>query len=201
MSWPGGTHLKAGLAALGVFLMLVALLRVRGLFPFIAAAAIYLGLLWAWRKPPIPPRRVVLPEGMSRVDYDAALEALAGASQELRALAVAAPAEDVVLIRRMAELVEAVRVHHEANPGHLLRTRSFVRHTLGRMVAAVAGYVDLAQRAGPDRDDRLAAVRQRLEGFVPVLERIDRACIDNDLLALEVSVEVLDEQLGRDRDG
>jgi hypothetical protein len=73
------------------------------------------------------------------------------------------------------------------------------------MVAAVAGYVDLARRAGPGRDpdarrpdseDRLAEVSRRLRGFVPALEKIDRACVEDDLLALEISVEVLDEQLG-----
>ena len=35
---------------------------------------------------------------------------------------------------------------------------------------------------------------------MPVLEKIDRACIEDDLMALEINVEVLDEQLGRDRD-
>src|SRR5690606_29741908 len=123
------------------------------------------------------------------------------AGRELRALTVDAPASDIGLIRRMADQVEAIRTHHEANPAHVPRTRIFVRHTLGRMVAAVAGYVDLAGRVRPEGDGRLAEIRRRLEGFVPVLERIDRACVENDLMELEISVEVLDEQLGRDRDG
>ncbi|HET7410827.1 MAG TPA: hypothetical protein VFJ13_11570, partial [Paracoccaceae bacterium] len=167
---------------------------------FVGAILTYLALLWALRGEPQPPRRAALPDGISRADHDAAIEALAAAGRELRTLAVEAPAEDMALIRRMADLVEAIRGHHEANPAHVPRTRIFVRHTLGRMVAAVAGYVDLARRAGPDGDDRLAEILRRLEGFVPVLERIDRACIENDLMALEISVEVLDEQLGRDRD-
>ena len=37
------------------------------------------------------------------------------------------------------------------------------------------------------------------EGFVPVLEKIDKACLDNDLTALEINVEVLNEQLDRTR--
>src|SRR5690606_30606399 len=138
-------------------------------------------------------------DGVARADYEAAVEALGAAGRELRALAVDAPPGDMALIRSMADQVEAIRAHHEANPAHVPRTRTFVRHTLPRMVAAVAGYVDLAGRAGPEGNERLAKVRRRLEGFVPVLERIDRACVENDLMALEISVEVLDEQLGRDR--
>ena len=103
----------------------------------------------------------------------------------------------------MAELVAAIRRHHVANPGHVPRTRAFVRHTLPRMVAAVAGYVDLARRTDPGTTQgdpaarRLAEVARKLAGFVPVLENIDRACVEDDLMALEINVEVLDEQLGR----
>ena len=200
MSRRGWVQVKAGLAGLAVFLVLLAALRLRGLLPFVAGAATYLALLWALRGERTRPRPVALPEGVSRTDYEAAVAALATASRALRSLSVAAPGADELTIWGMAERVEAIRRHHVANPAHVTRTRNFVRHTLPRMVAAVAGYVDLAQRAGPERDERLAGVARRLHGFVPVLERIDQACIDNDLMALEVGVEVLDEQLGRDRD-
>jgi hypothetical protein len=63
----------------------------------------------------------------------------------------------------------------------------------------VAGYVRLAAQAGPDQKDRLAAISTQLEEFVPVLEKIDRACLDNDITALEINVEVLNEQLDRRR--
>ena len=198
MNRRGRAQLKAAAAALAVFLALLLGLRLRSWLPFVGAALTYLALLWAFRREP-PPRPVALPEGVGRADYEAAVETLGSAGRELRALAAEAPAGDMALIRRMADRVEAIRAHHEANPAHVPRTRIFVRHTLGRMVAAVAGYVDLAGRAGPEGDGRLAEIRRRLEGFVPVLERIDRACVENDLMALEISVEVLDEQLGRDR--
>ena len=207
MTWRGRVQLRAGLAALGVFLLLLLGLRLRNWLPFVAAAAVYLGLLWYWRAESWggrPARRpVALPDGVSRASYDEALAALGAAERELRALTAAAPAGDVPTVRRMAELVGSIRTHHEANPAHVPRTRAFVRHTLDRMVAAVAGYVDLAGRAAPqkdERDERLAEISRRLQGFLPVLERIDRACIENDLMALEISVEVLDEQLDRDRE-
>jgi hypothetical protein len=200
-------HALAIAGALGVFLLLLLALRLRSWLPFLGAALTYLGLLYAWRPitRPRPGRDRAMPEGVGPDDWRAALDALAAAGRELDRLAAEAPGPDAASVRRMAALVGAIRGHLDASPGHVPRTRSFVRHTLPRMVAAVAAYVDLARRAGPaghpGRDPasegRLAEVSRRLRGFVPALERIDRACVDDDLLALEITVEVLDEQLGR----
>ena len=213
--------------AVAVFLLLLLALRLRSWLPFLGAALAYLGLLYAWRPARSRPEarsqtapehlEAALPDGVRREDLRAVLDGLAEAGRELDALAAEAPAADADAIRRMAALVEAIRAHHEASPGHVPRTRSFVRHTLPRMVEAVGAYVDVARRAGPAagdparpdpgrpdrgrpdpaRADRLAEVSRRIRGFVPALEKIDRACVEDDLLALEISVEVLDEQLGR----
>lgn len=193
----------AATGGFAAFLLLLIGARLRGWLPFIGGALAYAGLLWALRRGPEsslpePERQVALPDGMARADHDAALASLASAASELQALADNAPAGDRARLRHMAALIETIREHHIANPAHLSHTRIFVRHTLGRMIGAVAGYVDLANRARPEDDDRLAGIRQRLDGFIPVLERIERACFENDLMALEISVEVLDEQLGRD---
>ncbi len=200
-------HALALAGALAVFLVLLLALRLRNWLPFVGAALAYLGLLWAWRpaagaEPEAP--QAPLPPGVSADDHRTALDTLARAHDELARLAPEAPAADRPTIARMAELVAAIRRHHLASPGHTPRTRAFVRHTLPRMVAAVAGYVDLARRTGPANpsadpglDERLAEVSRRLGGFVAVLENIDRACVDDDLTALEINVEVLDEQLGR----
>ncbi len=200
VSWRGWAQLRAGLSALAVFLVLLLGLRLRNWLPFVLAGATYLALLWRWRGGQPARRPVALPDGVSRAAHDEAVATLAAAERELGALIALAPDGDVAMIRNMAALVGSIRAHHEANPAHILRTRPFVRHTLGRMVAAVSGYVDLAGRTAPAGDERLADISRRLHGFVPVLSRIDRACIENDLMALEISVEVLDEQLGRDRE-
>lgn len=188
----------AAIGALAVFLVLLIGLRLRGWPPFTIAALAYAALLWSLQRRPEDTARPPLPDGISRLDHDAAIAALSDAVRELNALAERAPKTDRPRLRHMSTTIEAIRKHHLANPGHLLRTRIFVRHTLPRMVAAIAGYIDLANRARPEDEARLAAIRQRLDGFIPVLEQIERACLDHDLMALEISVEVLDEQLGRD---
>ena len=188
----------AAIGGLAVFLVLLIGLRLRGWPPFILAALAYASLLWIVQRRPKRARPVALPDGISHTDYDAALAALENAARDLRSSAESAPSGDRARIRHMAALIEAIRRHHLANPLHLARTRIFVRHTLPRMVRAIATYVDLASRALAQDEARLAGIRQRLDGFIPVLEQIERACLNHDLMALEISVEVLDEQLGRD---
>ena len=188
----------AVIGALAVFLVLLVGLRLRGWPPFILAALAYAALLWVLPRPPARAPPAPLPDGISRADQDAALAALENAVRDLRSLAERAPSSDRARLRHMAALIDAIRKHHLANPSHLARTRIFVRHTLPRMVGAIATYVDLASRALAQDEARLAGIRERLDGFIPVLEQIERACLDHDLTALEISVEVLDEQLGRD---
>lgn len=191
------TQIIAAIGALAVFLVLLIGLRLRGWPPFILAALTYASLLWAVQRRPAKARPVPLPDGISRTDYDAALATLQKAAHDLRALAERAPASDRARLHHMAALIGTIRKHHLANPAHLSRTRIFVRHTLPRMVAVIADYVDLASRALAQDEARLAGIRERLESFIPVLEQIERACLNHDLMALEISVEVLDEQLGR----
>jgi hypothetical protein len=59
------------------------------------------------------------------------------------------------------------------------------------------------RRTTPRRTGDWPRCRASWRTFCLALERIDRACIDDDLMALEINVEVLNEQLGRgtDRDG
>lgn len=130
-------------------------------------------------------------------DAATALAELDAAATRLSAMAASAPPADVPLFEHMADLTRTLGEHHRANPDHAARTAKFRKHVLGRIVGSVENYIDLTERAGGHDPDRLAGISSQLEGFVPVLERIDRACLDNDLTALEINVEVLNEQLDR----
>jgi hypothetical protein len=94
----------------------------------------------------------------------------------------------------MADLLGRIRDHHASDPNDLRLTRRFLRAYLPRMLDSAEAYVDLAARADAGAG-RLAAVGGRVRGFVPALERIERACVENDMTALEVEVEVLGEQI------
>lgn len=138
-----------------------------------------------------------LPQGVDRQDFELAMERLAIGAQRLRTFVHQAPPSDGPLFERMAGLLDLIREHHAANPGHVTLTRTFIRHTLKRMLDSVSDYIDLAGRSGPDQQERLAEISRGFEEYVPVLEKIDKACLDNDLTALEINVEVLNEQLDR----
>jgi 5-bromo-4-chloroindolyl phosphate hydrolysis protein len=189
----------AAIAAIAMLAFAVFALRMASWMPLALSGAVFVGVLLAlWpnpRRPDPPP----LPDGVARADYKTAIENLDEGARKLQNAARKATPDDRLLFERMADLLQTIRAHHVANPSHVQRTRTFVRHSLGRMVGAVEDYGELSARTGPDQRHRLADISKQLESFVPALEKIDQACIDNDVMALEISVEVLNDQLDRDR--
>ncbi|MEO1494857.1 MAG: 5-bromo-4-chloroindolyl phosphate hydrolysis family protein [Pseudomonadota bacterium] len=189
----------AAIAAIAVFVLLVWALRMRNWMPFAIAGATYLGVLmgtWPIRRKARP---VTLPDEIAREDFELALGSMTNGIARFREAAREGLAVDRPMFRQMAKLVKSIRTHHEANPLHAQRTRTFVRNTLPRIVDAVGTYLELRKRAGTDHYRRLSDVSRQMQAFVPVLEKIDRACVENDVMALEINVEVLNEQLDRDR--
>ena len=189
----------AALSAVIIFVLLLVVFKMRNYVPFAAAMASFV-IVWL----------AMLPAGMGRREKRAAraraktpegqaIEQLDKAAEQLGKLSREAPVPDRPLFTRMADLMGRLRDHHIQNPDHARVTDKFRKHVIGRMVDSVAGYVRLATQAGPEQKERLAAISSQLEEFVPVLEKIDRACLDNDITALEINVEVLNEQLDRRR--
>ncbi|MEM7746204.1 MAG: 5-bromo-4-chloroindolyl phosphate hydrolysis family protein [Pseudomonadota bacterium] len=173
------------------------LLRFHAWLPLIGGGAVTIGLLFAlWPKAQAPRKRH-LPDGVTPELYEEVIARLSAAVDCLETYARAAPPADAELFRHMARVIDRIRGHHVANPAHAVSTRPFIRHTLGRMLSQMADYIDLVRRAGPEGDDRLAEISRGFEAFVPALEKIDRACLENDLTELEINVEVLNEQLDR----
>ena len=189
-----GRSLKIAVgAALLVLLGLLILLKMRNFFPFVAAMATFLIVWLALLPGPKSSKTTARREG----EDERAIGELDSAAKRLDQLSRDAPAPDQPLFQHMSGLLAGIRDQHMKNPSHAELTRKFRKHVVGRMVDAVQSYVELASRAGRDQKDRLTAISTQLEGFVPVLEKIDRACLENDLMALEINVEVLNDQLNR----
>lgn len=186
---------NAALIAIGVSLVVLFLTRTISHLPLIAGVVTFF-VSWVLLIPSRKSRKQV-----ADTDEDRAIVELDEAAAELASLAQKAPLPDRPLFRRLAELMGQIRDRHRMNPDHVRLTAKFRRHVVGRMVGSVKSYVELARRAGRDQKTRLAAISTQLEEFVPVLEKIDRACLENDLTALEINVEVLNEQLNRRGEG
>lgn len=183
---------------LGVFLLMVMLLKLRNWMPLVMGLVTYLVMLstfWPRRRT----RRAPLPDGVDGEEFKLAMERMSIGAKRLRREIADAPAADQRLIDEMADLIDRIRDHHEANPGHFTLTRRFIRHSLSRMIEAVIDYVALHKRAGPDQQTRMDEIAAELRSFLPALERVDQACLENDLDALQISVEVLNDQLDRKR--
>lgn len=183
------------IAALSVFVFMVFRLRMIGVTSVLIPAAVWLGFFLVFYKPGRAPAR----GRKTHAETDEAVQQLDRAADSMAAFALRAGAADRPLFEHMGQLLGRIRDHHTANPTHAERTRRFRKHVVGRMLESIGAYLDLMDRAGPDGQDRLADISHQLEGFVPALEKIDRACLDNDLTALEVNVEVLGDQIDRTR--
>ena len=184
--------LVAGAAAL----LAMGLLRLRGIPVVAGAAVIYLGTLaLLWPKPFKP--KLVLPKGVKKRTFQGAEKGLEDSVSLLRGHARLGTSREKALFNRLADGVERILAHLRANPSHLSVIHRFTRHGLARVIQMVTDYAELKQRALPEHRERLDQILAQMETFLPALERIDRACLENDLDALEISVEVMSEQIDK----
>lgn len=194
--WRLGLPVTVGLA---ILIPLLIVFRGHPAVPLIAAGSVWVFLTVLFWKSSEPDAREA-PVTASTPEVAAAAAQFEAAAHRLRSLARRAPAADAILFDHMAGLTDRLRAHHLAVPSHAARTARFRRHALDRMVGIVADYVDLVHRSGghqtgSDQGDRLAALSRQLDGFVPILERLDRACLDNDLTTVEIELSALETQL------
>src|SRR5690625_1268716 len=115
----------AAIGALAVFLVLLIGLRLRGWPPSIIAVLAYAALLWSLQRRPEDTARPPLPDGISRLDHDAAIAALSDAVRELNALAESAPKADRPRLRPLAATIEAIGKHPIATSSPSLPTCIF----------------------------------------------------------------------------
>lgn len=184
----------AGLIAASVFAFAYFGLSLATWFSAGAALLGFIAALLLIRRAPPSSERMVA-EGVSAQDLDIALRAMRDASGRLHRLTDRSPRGDGDVFRRLGDLLERIGLHHERDPGDLRHTRRFLRHDLPRIVETAEAYVELAARSGAASEARLSQLSAMIDGFVPALERIDQACLENDFVALEVEAEVLSEQL------
>lgn len=186
-------------AAIVVFAMLVFGLRMFNWMPFVASGLTWLFVMLGTAPVPVKKGPGGAKDRAGRKAEDQAIAELGQAARRLKRLATRAPEKDRPLFQKMADMVQTIREHHIARPAHVTLTAKFRRHVLGRIVQSVADYVDLARRSGPEQRGRLDQISDQLANFVPALEKIDKACLENDLTELEIHVDVLGDQLDRSR--
>lgn len=192
----GPRQILAALLASAVFL---ALFLPAGLVWWAAlglAALAYFALLLA-----IPRRKpmaeVMLTNEVSAADVARATDALTNAAFRMNEAAKLAPAADRGGLTDMSGHLTSIRELIKADPSDYRQTRQFISFFLPQIVATVEAYVALARLSLGGNADRLAELGGTIRGFVPVVAKIDQACLENDFAALEAQVFALQFQLKR----
>jgi 5-bromo-4-chloroindolyl phosphate hydrolysis protein len=160
------------------------------------AALVYFALLLI-----IPRRRpleeVMVADQVSAQDIARAAEALTNAVTRLDSAAKSAPATDQAGLADMSSHLTSIRDLIKADPKDYRQTRQFVSYFLPMIVTTVEAYVGLAKLSAGENAARLAELGGMIKTFVPVVQKIDQACIENDFAALEAQVSALQFQLKR----
>lgn len=197
MSIPDGP--RQVLAALLASAAFLALFFPAGLVWWVAlglAAMVYAALLLI-----IPRRRplteVMVSDQVSAQDIAQATNALSAAITRLDAAAKAAPKGDVMDLADLSRHLSSIRELIRVDPKDYRQTRQFISYFLPMIVSTVEAYVGLAKLAQGENGVRLAELGGMIKGFVPVVQKIDQACIENDFVALEAQVSALQFQLKR----
>ena len=197
MSIPDGPRqILAALLASAAFL---ALFFPAGLVWWVAlglSALVYMAMLLI-----IPRRRplteVMVSDQVSAQDITQATNALSMAITRLDAAAKAAPKGDAMDLADMSRHLSSIRELIKVDPKDYRQTRQFISYFLPMIVSTVEAYVGLAKLAQGENAVRLAELATMIKGFVPVVQKIDQACIENDFVALEAQVSALQFQLKR----
>lgn len=189
-------QLVAGLSSSGGFLGVFFGLDLAWWFSLLAGLGIYVGaiLLIERRGPENGGARA---PHLEVRDQAQSAEILRSSAERLRTLSVQSEGEDQGLFREMSDRLESIRSHQLADPRDHKHTRNFVRSSLPRMIEAAEKYVEVKSRAQPSQEARLAEVGRSIRGYLPILERIDAACLENDFVGLELHVEALNDQFRR----
>ena len=160
------------------------------------AAVVYGALLLL-----IPRRRplteVMLSDKVSAQDIIRATDALTNAAFRLNEAAKQAPAADQTDLADMSKHLSSIRELIKSDPRDYIQTKQFISYFLPLIVTTVESYVGLAKLSKGENAARLAELGSLIKGFVPVVQKIDQACLENDFAALEAQVFALQFQLKR----
>ena len=147
------------------------------------------------RRPPLT--EVMLTDQVSAADIARATDALTNAAYRLNEAAKIAPPADRTGLTDMSNHLTSIRELIKSDPKDYRQTKQFISYFLPLIVTTVESYVGLAKLAQGENAARLAELGTMIKGFVPVVQKIDQACLENDFTALEAQVSALQFQLKR----
>ncbi len=134
---------------------------------------------------------------VTQADMEKAASALKDHTQRLDRSLPALPPSDRAAVQSMAAHLMSIHDNVLKDPEDYRSTRRFIFTYLPNMVQTIESYAGIAGQATGAQADRVAQLGAQIRAYVPVIEEIDRACIENDISALEAEVDALGTQLSR----
>ncbi len=184
---------------------------VAGIFAALAFTAVYLSLNLVWwaallagfavyiaslllieRKP--EDSEVYVYDNLTQADINAAAQQCLQAAKELRSASKAnrIDANTAIALERMAQLVDEIGANYQQDPRDLKHSRNFTNHYLPKILELVKDYVALSERTiSEPSQERLKHVGGVIRGYLPNLQTIHDACLENDFEKLELETSVL----------
>ncbi|MEZ5452922.1 MAG: 5-bromo-4-chloroindolyl phosphate hydrolysis family protein [Thiothrix sp.] len=131
---------------------------------------------------------------LTQEDINAAVRQCLQAAKELRAASKAnrIDADTAVALERMAQLVEDIGNNYREDARDLKHSRNFTNYYLPKILELVKDYVALSNRTVTDSaQQRLQQVGGVIRGYLPNVQTIHNACLENDFEKLELETSVL----------
>lgn len=192
----GFRQILAGLISSAVFLAMFLGLVLVWWVALVAALLVFAAmLLLIGRKP--DDDEILLASRTTEADIREADRLLTDAIQRLAQAEDRMPDAERADVETMLAHVESIQSQVLADPKDYRRARRFITSYLAAMVETVERYAELAEKSRGRHEDRLAPLAERIRSYVPALERIDTACLENDFLALETQIDALAAQMKR----
>ncbi len=144
-----------------------------------------------------PLTEVMLSDRVSAEDIARATTTLTDAIARLNVAARALTQADDLDLASLTHHLTSIRALITSDPNDYRQTRQFIGFFLPQIVTTVESYSSLAKLAQGGNAARLSELGATIKSFVPVVQKIDQACIENDFAALEAQVSALQFQLKR----
>ncbi len=192
----GPRQIAAGtLASLGFLLLYFGLSLNVGVSLGLGVVVYGAFLLMIRRRPSLSEQ--IVDTTITMADIKASTKALDDAARRIDSAADAVPDRDRPALDRMAVLLRAIRDHVREDPQDYRSTRRFVSAYLPMILDTIEGYARLSRQSQGSQSARLTALGARIQSYLPLLEQIEHACLENDFAELEAQVDALATQLDR----
>jgi 5-bromo-4-chloroindolyl phosphate hydrolysis protein len=186
-------QILAGLLAAGAFSGVYLGLSLVWWAALLVGVAVYAaGLLLIERVP--EDTEVYVYANLTQADINAAVQQCTQAAAQLRTASKAnrIDANTAVALEKMAQLVESIGSNYQQDARDLKYSRNFTHYYLPKILELVKDYVSLSERTVTESSQaRLQQVGNVIRGYLPNVQTIYNACLENDFEKLELETSVL----------